>query len=287
MREKISKNIVSFLFVVLGNALVALGVCFFVLPMDMIMGGVTGIGLVFEHYTDFDIAIVTYIVNIFFFFLGLFVMGKKFAFGIIVSTITFPTFLYMFKAIPNFQYTGNDLMLATIFAALFIGFGGGLILKNGASSGGIEVLSVVVNAKTGIPLALLINCVDCVILAVQLLYSSVEQILYGLLLTFLLAIILDKVLVLGEKKTQVIVISPEYTKIRDEITGKLDLGCTMLEITTGYHNTEQQAVMCVLNNRKLTELYKTIHSVDEKAFIVTSEVNNVKGRGFSLPRMWK
>ena len=134
MREKISKNIVSFLFVVLGNALVALGVCFFVLPMDMIMGGVTGIGLVFEHYTDFDIAIVTYIVNIFFFFLGLFVMGKKFAFGIIVSTITFPTFLYMFKAVPNFQYTGDDLMLATIFAALFIGFGGGLILKNGASS---------------------------------------------------------------------------------------------------------------------------------------------------------
>lgn len=287
MKEKITKNIISFLFVVLGNAIVALGVCFFVLPMDLIMGGVTGIGLIFEHYTDFNIAIITYVVNIFFFFMGLIVMGKKFAFGIIISTITFPTFLYIFQSIPGFVYSGDDIMLATIFAAILIGFGGGIILKNGASSGGIEVLSVVINSKTGIPLALLINCVDCIILAVQLLYSSVEQILYGLLLTFLLAIILDKVLVLGEKKTQVIVISPEYERIRQEITGNLDLGCTMLEISTGYHSSRQQAVMCVLNNRKLTELYKTIHSVDEKAFIVTSEVNNVKGRGFSLPRIWK
>lgn len=287
MKEKITKNIISFLFVVLGNAIVALGVCFFVLPMDLIMGGVTGIGLIFEHYTDFNIAIITYVVNIFFFFMGLIVMGKKFAFGIIISTITFPTFLYIFQSIPGFVYSGDDIMLATIFAAILIGFGGGIILKNGASSGGIEVLSVVINSKTGIPLALLINCVDCIILAVQLLYSSVEQILYGLLLTFLLAIILDKVLVLGEKKTQVIVISPEYERIRQEITSNLDLGCTMLEISTGYHSSRQQAVMCVLNNRKLTELYKTIHSVDEKAFIVTSEVNNVKGRGFSLPRIWK
>jgi len=286
MKEKILKNLSSFLFVILGNAMVALGVCVFVLPQDLIMGGVTGIGLVFEHYTDLDIAIITYIANILFFFLGLFVMGEKFAFGIIVSTLTYPTFLYIFKSIPNFQYTGDDIMLATIFAGLFIGAGGGLILKNGASSGGIEVLSVVINAKTGIPLALLINCVDCVILAVQLLYSNVEQILYGLVLTFLLAIVLDKVLVLGEKKAQVIVISPEYEAIRKDITADLDLGCTMLEVKTGFYDKKQQAVMCVLGSRKLIDLYKVIHSHDEKAFIITSDVNNVKGRGFSLPKIW-
>lgn len=284
-KNGLAKNLTSFIAVVLGNAIVAFGVCFFVLPQNLIMGGVTGIGMIASHYTNWDIAFVTYGVNIFFFIIGFIVMGKKFALGIIISTITFPSFLYIFKSIPGLQYTGNDVMLAAVFAGIFIGLGGGIILRNGASSGGIEVLSVVVNSKTGIPLALLINLVDILILGVQLTYSSIDEILYGVLLTCILAFILGKVLLIGEKKIQVTVISPAYQSIRKEITENLDLGCTLLEINTGYNLEKQKAVMCVLNGRKLTELHKKILDIDPKAFIVTAEVNNVKGRGFSLPKL--
>lgn len=281
------KHIVSILLILLGNALVALGVSCFVLPSGLVMGGATGIGLIGNHFFGADIAVVTYIINIFFFIIGRIFKGKRFAAGIIISTLTYPGFLFIFKSIPNFHYSGSDIMLSAIFAGIIIGVGEGLILRNGSSSGGIEVMNIIINDKTGIPIAALVNIVDIAILAVQALFSSVEQVLYGIILTFLLSMALNRVLFMGEKKVQVTVISPGYDEIRRVITAKMDLGCTFLEIETGYVMEEQKAVMCVLGRRKLTELYQEILAIDPKAFIITAEVNNVKGRGFSLPKIRK
>lgn len=281
------KHIVSILLILLGNALVALGVSCFVLPSGLVMGGATGIGLIGNHFFGADIAVVTYIINIFFFIIGMIFKGKRFAAGIIISTLTYPGFLFIFKSIPNFHYSGSDIMLSAIFAGIIIGVGEGLILRNGSSSGGIEVMNIIINDKTGIPIAALVNIVDIAILAVQALFSSVEQVLYGIILTFLLSMALNRVLFMGEKKVQVTVISPGYDEIRRVITAKMDLGCTFLEIETGYVMEEQKAVMCVLGRRKLTELYQEILAIDPKSFIITAEVNNVKGRGFSLPKIRK
>ena len=286
MNESAKKSIQRILFVILGNALVAFGVCYFILPVNFIMGGVTGLGLILSHYFSLDISLVTYAVNIIFFIVGWIFMGKKFAFGIIVSTISYPTFLYIFRKIPHCSYKGDDIMLALVFAALIMGLGDGFILKNGASSGGIEVLSCVINKETGINLAFLINCVDMCLLAVQLLYSSVDQILYGILLTMALSLTLDKVLVMGSKRNQVTIVSPCHDKIREAILSDLDLGCTMLKVETGFSGEASQAVMCVLPRNKLQQLYKMVLEFDKEAFIITAEVSNVKGRGFSAPKKW-
>lgn len=273
--------------ILLGNAIVALGVCAFVLPNGLIMGGGTGLGLIGNHFWGIDIAIISYGVNILFFVVGCIFKGKKFALGILISTVAFPGFLWLFQSIPSLVYTGSDLMLSTIFAGILIGAGDGLILRNGGSSGGIEVLHILVHDRTGLPLAGIINVADILILGVQALFSTTEQILYGILLTFILSFVLNKVLVFGESKIQVTVISPEYMAIRDTMTVKLDLGCTFLDISTGYSLENQKAVMCVLSRRKLTELHREILAIDPKAFIVTAQVNNVKGRGFSLPKIKK
>lgn len=287
IKEKAPERLRKILLVILGNAVVAFGVCYFILPMNFIMGGVTGLGLIFSHYFSMDISILTYIVNILFFIVGFIFMGKEFAFGIVISTVTYPTFLYIYRKIPNLTYSGDDVMLALVFAAIVMGIGDGLILKNGASSGGVEVLSCVINKKTGIKLALLINCVDMIILFIQLFYSSVEQILYGILLTMALSFVLDKVLVMGGKRNQVTIISPEHAKIREAILSDLDLGCSMLKMETGFVGKPMEAVMCVLPRNKLQSLYNMVLDFDKEAFIVTCEVSNVKGRGFSVPKMWK
>ena len=280
------RHVVNFSLILLGNAMVAFAVCYFILPMNFIMGGVTGLSLILDHYFSLDITVVTYAVNAVFFLLGFAVMGKRFALGIVISTVAYPTFLHFFRSFDSLSFTGSDVMLAMIFAALMIGVGDGLILRAGASSGGLEVLSVVMNKKFGVPLALMLNIVDISLLIIQLFYSSIEQILYGILLTFVLTFILDKVVLLGEKKTQVMVISEDYEKIRNEILKDLDLGCTMLEAQSGFVHENIEVVMCVLPNYRLTELHNRILSIDPGAFIVTTQVNNVKGRGFSLPKQW-
>lgn len=281
------KQLISILLIIAGNAIVALGVCAFVLPNGLIMGGVTGLALIGNHFWNLSITIITYGFNIFFFIVGWIFKGKKFALSIVISTVSFPSFLWLFQSIPGIQYTGDDLILSTVFAGILIGAGGGLILKNGGSSGGIEVMHILIHDKTGLPLAGIINTADIIILGVQAIFSSVEQILYGILLTFILAFVLNKVLVFGESKIQVTVISPQYTAIRDMMTLKMDLGCTFLDISTGFSMTEQKAVLCVLSRRRLSELHSEILAIDPKAFIITAQVNNVKGRGFSLPKINK
>lgn len=282
----ILRNIVNFLLIILGNALVAFGVCYFILPMNFIMGGSTGVSLILNHYFGLDITAVTYIINLLFFAAGFFLIGKRFAMGIVVSTISYPICLHLFRSIRELSYQGEDTMLCMIFAALVIGIGDGLVIRAGASSGGLEVLSIVIHKRTGVSLSLMINIVDISLLAVQLLYSTVEQILYGILLTFMLTFILDKVMLLGEKKTQVMVVSEEFEKIREEILKDLDLGCTMLDAQSGYVHEDIRVVMCILPNYRLTELHNRILTIDPGAFIVTTQVNNVKGRGFSLPKQW-
>lgn len=283
--SKTIKNLITWFFIIFGNAVVAFTICYFVLPTGLIMGGVTGISLISNHYFDLNIATTTYILNAIFLIVGLVVKGKKFALGIIISTFAFPTFLWLFQSVPNLYYSGDDIMLATIFSGLLIGLGGGMIIRSGSSSGGIEVMSIIISGKTGISLALIINVVDTLILALQAFFSSSEEILYGILLTLVLTLVLNKVLLIGETKIQVMVISKNHNKIRDEITNTLNLGCTFFDVTTGYKREKQRAVMCVLNRRNLTELHNIIIEIDPQAFVITNEVHDVKGRGFSLPKV--
>ncbi|MDO4459963.1 MAG: YitT family protein [Clostridia bacterium] len=286
IKNNLLRHTINVLLVILGNAMVAFGVCYFIIPMDLIMGGVTGLSLAMNHYFGIDIAVTAYIINIFFFFVGLIFIGKKFAVGIVISTLAYPTFLAIFKSIPGLSYAGEEKMLGIIFAALLVGAGGGLILRNGASSGGLEVLASVLNARFGISIALIVNFEDVLILFAQLPYSSIDSILYGLLITFVLALVLDKVLMIGQSKTQVVVVSNEWKKIREMILHDQDMGCTLLHATSGFANEETNAVMCVLSNRKLFKLHEAILDIDERAFIITSEVTNVKGRGFTIPKIW-
>lgn len=267
----------------LGNFLLALGIAAFILPSGVITGGGTGIGLIIRYFTGIGVSNTVFVINIIMFIIGYLVLGKQFSLGTIVSSILFPSFLKVLENVEFFNHITDDILLSSIYAGICIGCGMGLVLREGFSTGGLDIPPLVINKYTGISVGILINIVDCIILAGQIFFSSLEQTLYGILVVFITTIIIDKMLLIGSTQVQVTVISKKYEDIKNIIFSNLNRGCTFINITTGYEHNDQLAVMVVLPKRQLHELNELILEIDPVAFIISNETHSVKGRGFSLP----
>lgn len=281
----LKKFLFDVVMVLMGNAIVAFGYAAFAIPIDLIVGGATGIGVLVNQLIPMDYTTVVFIINMIALVLGYFVLGKKFAAGTVLSSFAFPFFLSLFESIPALSHLSNDILLCTIYAGIFIGLGLGIVFRLGYSTGGMDIPPLIVHQKTNMSISMLINIFDTVILLSQVFFSSFEGILYGILAVFISNAILDKVIVLGEKNLQVLVISQKHEEIADAIFKEIDRGCTFVNVTTGYFHHEQKAVLCVVNNREHAQINEIIKEIDPEAFIIGSEIHSVKGRGFTLPNV--
>ena len=274
----------KFLFIILGIIIFALGIATFVIPNGLIMGGSTGLALSVQHFLGIDITITVAIINIVTFLAGLFILGKKFAATTLISTFIFPFFLNYFKDIEKLKHITSDTLLSAIFAALLVGTGVGIVLRVGASTGGLDIPAIILNKKRGIPIAIILYTIDISILLSQMIFSNIEQILYGIIIVLITTMVINKVIVYGKNDFMVTIISEKYLEISENIHNKIDRGTTFIDIQTGYKKNNQQAVMSVISKRELHSLNKLVQEIDPKAFIIINQVNQVKGRGFSLDK---
>lgn len=279
------KRIYETIIIIIGNFILALGICAFITPAGLITGGASGIGIAVKSLTGINISYTVYAINMIMFIIGYFYFGKKFAIGTLLSTFLYPTFLVILERIPQLATITSDSLLSTLYAGLCIGFGLGLVLRVGASTGGMDIPPLIVNKKTGYSIAWLINIFDCVILLFQVIFCpiTIEQVLYGITVVIITTIVMDKVIMLGETKVQVTVISPKWQEIRNIVFDDINRGCTLLNVTTGYYQKNQFAVMAVVSKRELHLLNDIILDIDPTAFIISNETHSVKGRGFTLP----
>lgn len=274
-------------FMILGNAILAMGTAAFVVPNGLISGGVTGIGLILQRLFGLPVDIGVFVADGVLFLLGAAVMGKAFAATIILSTIVYPTFFSLFGKIPFLTTLTDDKLMAAIYAGLLMGAGIGLVIKVGGSTGGMDIPPIILHKLFGLSIPVMISVGDILLLLVQAFYSSTEQVLYGILVVMLTSIVIDKVLIMGQKQTQVMVISPEYERINQAIHQKIDRGSTLIHATSGLEKQEQKVVLSVISNRQLNDLNELILQIDPQAFVIANEVNEVKGRGFTLSKLSK
>lgn len=271
--------------VLVGNAILAFTVAAFIVPHGVIMGGATGIGLTIAHYVPVDLSIIIFIVNSILFVLGAAVLGKKFAVATIASTFIYPTFLSIVQKIPGIDGLTDNLMLATLYAGALLGVGIGLIVRVGSSTGGTDIVALALNKWFHIPVAGLLYVIDFLVLGGQVFFSDTEQIMYGVLMLVLETAILNKVMLLGQSQIQLFIISEEYEHIREKMLKELDAGVTMVHIETGYGQENRKGVLCVIPNRKLYSVKELVQAIDPKAFITITQINEVRGRGFSMERV--
>lgn len=267
-----------------GNFLLAFLVEAFVVPHDIIMGGATGIGLCINRLFGLDTAMVVLIFNLLALLLGAIVLGKAFFLSTVVSSLLYPGFLAIVQDIPNIHGFTNDPLLAAIFSGLLLGLALGIVMRIGSSTGGTDVINLVMHKWTRIPLSVLVYLMDFVIICTQMLFSDIEHALYGILSVLIDTLVLNKVMLLGQSQLQMFIISERHEEIRRAILDTLEAGATLMYIETGWTGQQQQGVLCVLPRRKLHAATTLVQSIDPDCFITITQINEVRGQGFTLER---
>lgn len=283
MKSKI-KNLAQIL---LGNALMAFAVNTLILEHGIICGGVSGLGSAAEHYFGLPLSVVVAILNIGLFFLGLWSFGKGFAMSIIISTFAFPVFLEVFDRIPMIHGYLNDPLLAMVIGGCLVGLGIGLVIRANASSGGVDILAQFIAKQFHIPVHIVLNVIDVLILVFQISYSDTTNIIYGIIMTFVSSAMLNKTLVSGRSLVQFTVISDAYEEIKKAILHDMDAGVTMLLSEKGYSEENSKLVMTVIPYGKLPAVKAKVLEIDPMAFIVVSKVEEVGGMGFTVERKYE
>ncbi len=280
-------NVKKILAVLAGNTLYALAIALFVLPTGLITGGTTGIALVVHHQWGVPISLFVGAFNIAMFVAGAMVLGKAFAFTTVISTFYYPVILGVFERLTGDELVTDDPMLAAIFAGLLIGAGIGLVIRAGASTGGMDIPPLILNKKWGLSVSLTLSAFDCIILLLQMIFADMEMILYGILLVLLYTIVLDKMLLIGKNQVQVKVISGKYKEINLAIQQKMDRGTTLFQVQGGYTHKESMAVLAVISGRELPKINELVMGIDPNAFMIINQVSEVRGRGFTLHKEYR
>ena len=272
---------------VAGNALYSLTVVLFLIPSGLITGGATGIALAANRLIGLPVSGVLLLVNVVMLVAGWILLGRRFALSTLASTFLSPLTLAIWEELFQDYVLTDDLILCTIFAGLGIGVSLGIVIRTGGSTGGMDIPPLVLQKYFRIPVAVSMTVFDLAILLAQAVSSPKEQVLYGIVLVFVYSTVLDKVIMLGEHRTEVKIISTRTDEIRSVILSELDRGVTLLDAEGGYLRQPGQLLLTVISNRQLPRLEKLVHAIDPACFMVVSEVTEVRGRGFSLDKDYR
>ena len=270
--------------ILLGNAVLAFAIAAFTVPHGLIMGGVTGISLFLGRFLDLDVAAIVLILNLLALVLGLVVLGRTFLLATVGSSLLYPLLLDLTQKIPGIGALTDDPLLASLLAGGLIGIAVGLVMRVGASTGGTDVLNLVLHKWFHLPVSVFVYLTDFTILGGQALFSQPEQILYGVVLLVVETFTLNRVMLLGQPQVQVFAISERYEELRKKLLVELQAGVTMVMIETGCAGQRQEGVLCVIPPRKLFAAKELIHAVDPEAFITVTRIQEVRGQGFSMAR---
>lgn len=282
--NQVVKSIIS---VVVGNFIYALTVTLFLLPSNLVTGGTTGIALTVNHLWGIPISGFVLVFNVIMLLTGLMVIGKSFAVTTLASTFLYPFFLEICERVVGGLVLTDDLILCTVFSGLGIGIALGIVIRSGASTGGMDIPPLVLNKLFRIPVSVGMYAFDFCILLMQAMFRPFENILYGIILVIIYTVVLDKMLLFGNSRIELKIVSEKYREISDSILTQVDRGVTLLNSEGGYLHKKSQLVLCVISSRELIKVERLVREIDPECFMVVSRVSEVRGRGFSLNKRYQ
>ena len=277
-----NKNkLLSFLLVIVGNIIYALSVKLFVLPANLISCGTTGIALVMENLLHIPMSGFIFVFNVAMLLLGWWILGRQFAMTTLFSSLFYPIALEVLNRVLGDVYVTDDILLNVLFAGMGLGLSLGLVLRGGASTGGMDIPPLILKKFFRIPVSASLWVFDFTIMMTQMSFHPLEDLLHGVLLLIVISITLNKVMLFGTSKTEVKIVSEKAPEIRDAILSKVDRGVTMLHGEGGYLHKDTEVILSIVSNHELPKIEQQARSIDPDCFMIISSVTEVWGRGFS------
>jgi len=267
--------------ILLGSVIMAFGYSLFLIPHHFVPGGVSGVAIIVNYYFKLPVGLLIILFNIPLFFLGIKLMGKKYALKSLVGMLTSSLLIDFFYEVLKIQSATNNKILASIYSGVFIGIGMGIIFRRKASTGGTDIVGQLINRYTGFSIGMGIMIIDFVIISASgLFYRSWEAPLYGYIVLFISTRVIDMILEGWNYTKLVIITSTKNEEIADFILNDLNRGGTALKSRSLYLNREGETIISVLHRKQVPHLREFIKEVDPNAFVIINDTYTVLGNGF-------
>ncbi len=275
------RYVIDLLLVIFGNLILAFAVRFFILPYNILSGGVAGIAVAVSKLSGIQADLIVNGLIIAMFILGSLFLGKKFMTHTAISSFLYPFFLLVLN---QFSFTMNiDPVLASLYGGLIGGVGVGLVFRTGASTGGMDVPPMIINKYTHIELYKLILIVDGFTVLFGMFAYGVEAVLIGLISVWATSFAVNKILLFGSLESlSIMIISEKTDEVNDFIQKEVDRGSTLLSGYGGFTKAPKNIIMTVISKVEYPEMIKEINKIDPHAFVVVTDAMEVKGNGFSF-----
>ena len=273
------------IYIIVGSVILAVGMYFFLLIHDISAGGVSGLSLVIANLFNVNLGTTNLILNILILILGGIFISIDFVKKSILSVAVVSGVLIVLEYLfPNISVT-NESMINVIFGPLFCAIGLGLIFYHGGSSGGTDVIAVIINKYTHIPIHISLFCTDFLVVILSAYAIGLEQALFALMAIFIQSIGLDNVIQGLGRKIAIFVISDKSEEINDLLINKYNRGVTLLHAEGGYTGRDKKLVLTICATRKYPIIKDDILRVDDRAFIFTNTISEVLGEGFTISQL--
>ena len=272
--KKLLDNFLSFLLITLGATLAALALEIFLVPNNIIDGGIIGISIMISYITKVKLSILTFVLNIPFLILGYKQLGKSFLIKAAYAMLVFSILLEQFKPVPELT---NDILLATVFGGLLLGIGVGFVIKFGACLDGTEVVAILINKKTSFSVGQVVMFLNFFIYSTSGLLFGWDRALYSILTYFITFKIIDMVSEGFEQAKAAMIITNHGEEIANSIYKHLGRTVTMLE-GEGLISGKKVVLYAVVTRIEIPELKRIVTADDYSAFVTITDVNEIVGK---------
>ncbi|MBR3686960.1 MAG: YitT family protein [Clostridia bacterium] len=303
MKIKISRSemltaLKNILLTIIGTLIIAFGAAVFIIPFDLVSGGVSGIAIVLNKIISVEFFSVDLIITIatwILFFVGLFVLGRSFALKTLISTILYPVGVSLFMKItdPSFlngffclqasQHSETSLILATTLGGVCVGAGCAITFLGGGSTGGVDIISFsICKIFKRLKSSVVIFIVDAsIVLFGMFVIGDFVISLLGIFSAFIAALMVDKVFIGSSKSFIAQIISSKYDVINKEIIEKVDRGSTIIDVVGGYTGEDRKMIMVSFTMNQYAEILNVIHKNDKNAFVTIHQAHEITGEGWT------
>ncbi|MDY0342318.1 MAG: YitT family protein [Lentimicrobium sp.] len=291
------KWFISYSLIIIGSFILAAGFVFFINPYNIVPGGVYGIGIVVHHLTvglfsfwptGIPIGLFGLVLNIPLTIIGIKILGPRFGITTVIGFVLTSVFMDLLTMVVGENDPlglANELLMSCVFGGVLIGFGLGLIFKSKASSGGSDIVAMIIAKYTRLPLGQLLIYVDSVIVLFGLLVFRDWRIpMYSWIVIFITGKVIDITMQGISYDKSLFIISDHFEEIRNKIINDLNRGGTYIPGKGMFNNEEKTIIFTVLTRRELAILEEYIHQIDPKAFVTVTDANEILGEGFKSLR---
>lgn len=273
-RRKISFYLRKYLYLFIGAIITAVGLEIFLIPNNIIDGGVVGIAIMLSALTGLPFGMFLIMINLPFLFLGYKYIGKHFAIATTFSVICLSFWSNIF--LPVLPVT-NDFFLAAVFGGIITGAGVGIVIRNGASFDGTEIVAIITDRKTVFSVGEIVMFINLFILSSASFVFGWDKAMYSLVAYFVISKMIDVVIKGLEETYAVMIVTSQHDEITDKLMKQMDKGVTLLHGEGGYSKEKRKILYCIVTRLEIDSLKSIVLDIDEAAFITINPVSDIVG----------